>query len=134
MYFILVSYSKTQTVAGYRAMPSICHNPDWWVHEVIDRFGAHLISEEVNTIRFKNNILSLKEEGDSSSITQAYDKYVAKEDKHIQRNNLTFLRESRQWNSNITDQWGLMHCVIAAIRHILRFTHSCGSILLLTSI
>ena len=117
MYFILVSYSKTQTVAGYQAMPSIFHNPDWWVHEVIDRFGAHLISEEVNTIRFKNNILSLKEEGDSSSITQAYDKYVVKEDKHIQRNNLTFLRESRQWNSNITDQWGLLHCGLAAVLH-----------------
>ena len=61
--------------------------------DVMDRFGAHLISKEVNTIRFKNKILSLKEEGDSSSINQAYDKYVAKEDKRIQRKKMTFLRD-----------------------------------------
>ena len=85
-------------------MPSICHNPDWWVLEVMDGFGAHLISEEANPIRFNNKILSLKEEGDSSSINQVYDKYVPKEEKRIQRKNLTFIRESRQWNSNITDQ------------------------------
>ena len=98
-------------------MPSIFHNPDWWVIEVIDGIGAHLISEEANTIFFKNKILILKEEGDSSSINKAYGKYVTKEDKRIQRNNLNFLRESRQWNSNITDQLGLLHCGLAAVRN-----------------
>ena len=98
-------------------MPSICHNLDWWVLEVMDGFGAHLIYEEANNVRFENNILSLKEEGDSSSINRAYDKYVAKENKIIQHNKLSFLRESRQWNSNITDQWGLLHCGIAAVRN-----------------
>ena len=73
-------------------MPSICHNPDWWVLEVMDRFGAHLVSEEANNNFFNNKILRLKEEGDSSSINQAYDTYVAKKDKRIQRNNLTFIR------------------------------------------
>ena len=115
--FILVSSSKTQTFSRYQEMPSICHNPDWWVLEVMDGFGAHLISDESNTIRFKNKILSLKQEGDSSFINQAYDKYVAKEDKNIQRNNFTFIRESRQWNSNINDQWGLLHCGLADLRH-----------------
>ena len=99
-------------------MPSICHNPYWWVLEVMDGFGAPLISEEANTIRFINTILSLKEEGDSLSINQAYDTYVAKEYKRIQRNNLNFLRDSRQWKSNITDQWGLLHCGLAAARHM----------------
>ena len=98
-------------------MSSIFHNSDWWVIEVMDGFGAHLISEEANTIRFKNKIISLKEEGDSSYINQAYDKYVAKEDKHIQRNNLTFIMDSRKWNSDITNQWGLLHCGFAAVRH-----------------
>ena len=117
MSFILVSSSKTQTVAGYRSMTSICHNPDWWLLEVMDGFGAHLISEEANTIRFKNKIISLKEEGEFSSINQAYNKYFSKEDKIIQRNNLDFLRDSRQWNSNITDQWGLLHCGFSDVRH-----------------
>ena len=85
--------------------------------EVMDGFGAHLISKEANTIHFKNKILSLKEEGESSSINQTYDKYVSKEDKRIQRNNLTFIRESRQWNSNITDQWGLLKWGLSAVRH-----------------
>ena len=123
MYFILVSYSKTQTVAGYREMPSIFHNSDWWVIEVMGGFGAHPISEEENAIRFKNKIISLKEEGDSSSINQEYDKYVAKEDNRIQHNNLTFIRNSRHWNSNITDQWGLLHCGIAAVRHATMYPH-----------
>ena len=117
MSFILVSSSKTQTVAGYQEMSSIFHNSDWWVIEVMDGFGAHLISEEANTIRFKNNILILKEEGDSSSTNQAYDKYVAKEDKHIQRKNLNFIRESRQRTYNITDKWGLLNCGLAAVQH-----------------
>ena len=79
MSFILVSSSKTQTVAGYWAMPSICHNLDWWVVEVMYGFSAHLISKKANTLRFKNKILSLKEEGDSSFINQANDKYVSTE-------------------------------------------------------
>ena len=98
-------------------MSSIFHNPDWWVLEVMDGFGAHLISEEANNIRFKDKIIILKDEGDSSSINQAHDKYVAKEDNHIQRNKLNFIRDSRQWNSNITDQWGLLHYSLAAVRH-----------------
>ena len=58
-----------------------------------------------------------------SSINQAYDKYVAKEDNRIQHNNLTFIRNSRHWNSNITDQWGLLHCGIAAVRHATMYPH-----------
>ena len=92
MSFILVLFSKTQTVAGYRAMPSIFHNPDWWVLDVMDGFGTHLISKEAKTICLKNKILRLKEEGDSSSINQAYDKYASKEKNCIQHNNLTILR------------------------------------------
>ena len=98
-------------------MPSICHNTDWWVLEAMKIFDAHLISEEANTIRFKNNILILKEEGDSSSTNQAYDKYVAKEDKHIQRKNLNFIRESRQRTYNITDKCGQLNCGLAAVQH-----------------
>ena len=84
-------------------MPLICPNLDWWVLEVMDGFGAHMISKEANTTRLKNKILSLKEEVDSSSKNQAYDKYISKKDKCIQLKNLSFFRESRQWNSNITD-------------------------------
>ena len=98
-------------------MLSICHNLDWWVVDVMDGFSAHLISKEANTLRFKNKILSLKEEGDSSFINQANDKYVSNEDNRIQRNNLNFIRESRKCNYNITDQWGLLNCGLASVWH-----------------
>ena len=98
-------------------MPLICHNTDWWVLDFMDGFGVHLISEETNTICFKNKILSLKDKGDSLSINQAYDKYVFKEDKPIQCNNFTFIRESRKWNSNINGRWCLLHCGLSAVRH-----------------
>ena len=109
-----------QNVAGYRAMPVIVDNPEWWVVEIMDGFGAHTISYKANKIRLDNKVLSLKEEGDSSSINQAYDKYVAKSDKHIQRINLNYLKACTQFNCNIPDQWGLLHCGLAAVRHTSR--------------
>ena len=57
-------------VPGIRAMPYIKANPDWWVLEIFDGFGAHLLDEESLRLRWINKILSLKEEGDSSSINQ----------------------------------------------------------------
>ena len=55
---------------GIHAMPYIKANPDWWVLEIFDGFGAHLLDEESLRLRWINKILSLKEEGDSSSINQ----------------------------------------------------------------
>ena len=51
-------------------------NPQWWVLEVFDEFGPHTSSLSSMKIRFDNNILSLKEEGGSSHVNQAYDKFV----------------------------------------------------------
>ena len=104
---------------GHDALPILCPGDI----EVMDRFGTHLISEEANTLCFKSKIISLKEEVDSSSINQAYNKYFAKEDNRIQRKNLTFLRDSSQWNSDITDQWSLFHCFIAAVRYTTMHPH-----------
>ena len=33
-------------VPGIRAMPYIKANPDWWVLEIFDGFGAHLLDKE----------------------------------------------------------------------------------------
>ena len=72
-----------QNVAGYRMMPIVVDNPDWWMVEIMDGFGAHTILYNANKLRLGNKILSLKEEGDSSSVNQAYNKCVAKLDKAI---------------------------------------------------
>jgi hypothetical protein len=52
--------------------------------EIFDGFGAHLTNLNALKQRAEAKILSIKEEGDSSSYNQAYDKHVAKSDKHHQ--------------------------------------------------
>ena len=98
-------------------MEAVVDNPQWWMVEIMDGFGAHTIPYAANKLRTENKILSIKEEGDSSSINQAYDKYVAKSDKAIQRINLNYLKATSRYNSCITDQWGLLQCGLAAVRH-----------------
>ena len=65
-------------VRGMRGMSVIRDNPEWWALEVFDGFGVHITSVMANELRYEAKILSLKEEGDSSSVNQAYDKFVAK--------------------------------------------------------
>ena len=65
-------------VEGYRAMEVVHDNPQWWMVEIVDGSGAHLSNYNAMKLRFDNKILTMKEEGDSSTINQAYDKQVAK--------------------------------------------------------
>ena len=60
-------------------------------------------------------ILIIKEEGDSSSYNQAFDKHVAKSNKHHMQCSLTLLRSMKKRNSNLVDQWDLIHCGLASI-------------------
>jgi hypothetical protein len=78
-------------VKEYRALPVVKDNPQWWMIEIFDGFGAHLTSVNALKQYAEAKILSIKEEGDSSLYNQAYDKHVAKSDKLHQRHLLTFL-------------------------------------------
>lgn len=98
-------------------MPVVVDNPQWWVLELLDGFGAHTASHKASLIRYENKVLSLKEDADSSSINQAYDKEVAKSDKRIQRQSLAHLQNLKQFNANIVDQWSIMLTGLAAVRH-----------------
>ena len=42
--------------------------------EISDGFGAHILLLPAMKERFDDNIISLKEEGDSSHVNQKYDK------------------------------------------------------------
>lgn len=101
-------------------MPIVKSNPQWWVLEIFDGFGAHLNSLEANQIRADNKVLSLKEEADTSHINQAYDKFAARADKRVQRQNLRWLLKDRQYCSNIVGQTSLISCGLAAVRHTSR--------------
>ena len=85
--------------------------------EIFDGFGAHLNNLPSLKKRVIHKILSLKDEGDSSSFNQAYDREVAKANKNIQRMNLSYLRQDCRYNQSIVDQWKLLCCGLAAVRH-----------------
>ena len=70
-------------VKGYRAMPYVKENPDWSMVELLDGFRSHENGFEANELRASNNIMSLKEESNTSHANQAYDQFVAKNDKKV---------------------------------------------------
>jgi hypothetical protein len=71
--------------------------------------------------RFDNGILSLKEEGDSSHVNQACDKFVAKSDKAFKAESLSMLRSS-SYSCGVLSQWSLVHVGLYAIRGTKRDT------------
>jgi hypothetical protein len=95
-------------------------NPQWWVLEIFDGFGAHLLSHKANEERFAAKILSLKEEGDTSHACQAYDKHVAKGDKAAKYLSLSFLRTRFKVSNLIIDQWSLVQVGMFAVRDTTR--------------
>lgn len=97
-------------------MPFIRDNPQWYVVEIFDGFGAHLNNYQALKLRMDARVISIKEEADSSSINQAYDKLVARSDKTVQRKNLSYLRELKGSNE-FRDQWDLIHVGLAAVRY-----------------
>lgn len=64
----------------------------------------------------KKKIMSLKEEGNSSHVNQAYDKEVARNDNAHAAQSLAFLRKSRYATGHITNQWDLVLVVLGALR------------------
>ena len=90
-------------------------NPDWLMTEIMDGFGAHLASYEAMRIRKEKNIQQVKEEGDSSHVNQAYNKFVAKQDKQVSYESLAMLRKSTYARSYV-DQWDLIHVGLYAVR------------------
>jgi hypothetical protein len=103
-------------IRGYRNMPYVRENPDWWMLEIVDGFGSHVSSLEASQMRWNAKILLIKEEGDSSSVNQAYDKLVAKEDKRVLRATLSDIRNMKGSNNFLT-QWDLVHCGLRSVQH-----------------
>jgi hypothetical protein len=87
-------------VKGIRGMPVIHDNPQWWAIELFDGFGPHTSSYYAMKHRYDNKILCLKEEGDSSHVNQAYDKFVAKSDKSLQKDGLSIVRDHK-WKRHV---------------------------------
>jgi hypothetical protein len=102
-------------IERYCSLPVTCDNPKCWMIEIIDGFGVHLNNLSSMKKHASAKILSMKEEGDSSSCSQAYDKHVTKSNKHHMQCSLTLLQSMKNRNSNLVDQWDLIHRGLATI-------------------
>ena len=94
-----------------RQMNVICEHPDWWVYLSLDGYGSHVNVTKALEIFAEHQILIVKEEGDTSHVNQAYDQFVAKEDKrhmHMQLNTV------RRPLGHAMDQWILISIAINA--------------------
>jgi hypothetical protein len=140
---IIMTPNAFMTIDAWEAMtPSICKglrninkfvaaNPQWWMLEIFDGFGAHLLSFTAMQQRLDNKILSLKEEGDSSHVNQGYDKFVAKSDKIAKGVGLAMLRGQKLVTKGVVDQWGMVLVGMMAVRAATRETwtrsyHACN--------
>ena len=67
-----------ELVEGYIKIRKHVHaNPDWWLFEIVDVFGAHMDSEKAMKLHYEAKIVMGKEEGGTYHICQAYDDQVS---------------------------------------------------------
>ena len=97
---------------GYRSMPYLKENPQWFFLEITNGFGAHHNLLDALQMRLDHKCIALKEEGDSSHVNQAYDRFVAKGDKRHATDSLSFLRGLRFKTGAVLDQYSLVHVVL----------------------
>ena len=99
---------------GIRQMKGICDHPNWWVVLSLDGFGSHLDPEAL-LVFSKYKILIVKEEGDTSQVSQAYDQQTAKEDKRWTRE---MLDGYKFHISAIITQWELILIINEALNNV----------------
>ena len=69
------------SVHRYHRMPIVYDYPQWWMLEILDRFGSCIHNLPSLKKCVINKVLSLKDERDLSSFNQAYNREVSKSDK-----------------------------------------------------
>ena len=95
-------------------MKGICDHPEWWVVFSLDGFGSHLDAQSLVVFsQFK--ITVVKEEGDTSQVSQAYDQMVAKEDKHFTRQMLDGYKFHIK---HMINQWELIIIINEALNEV----------------
>ena len=103
--------------AGLRKIRKIVEaNPQWWMLDIFDGFGAHLSSLKASQVHCKHKILSLDEEGDSLQYNKVHDMFFPKGDKAAKTESLGMMRNIKYVNRGVVDEWGLVHVGFYAIR------------------
>jgi hypothetical protein len=106
-------------IKGLRSSdPIIQANPQWWVLGVFYGHGPHMMSlpASMQLLCYDWKILSLKQEGNSSHVNQAHNKFVAPANKSAKVESLVMLWGCTIANKGVVDQWGLIHVGLVAIR------------------
>ncbi len=99
---------------GIRSMNGVHDHPNFWVVLSLDRFGSHLNSDAL--LVFCNyKILVIKEEGDTSQVSQAYDQMMAKADKRQFRD---FVDTVRARYKSVLNQWGIIIIVNNSLNQV----------------
>ena len=95
-------------------MERVRDHPKWWVILLLDGFQSHLEPKALEVFA-KNKILIVKEEGDTSQVSQAYDQEVAKEDKRWARELLDSYKFAVK---DTVSQWDLIIIANAAFNEV----------------
>jgi hypothetical protein len=107
-------------IKGLRSTdPIVQVNHQWWVLEVFDGNGPHMMSLPAMQLCYDCKILSSKEEGDSSHVNQAFVKLVAPANKSVKKESLAMLWGCTLGNKWVVDQQCIIHVgmfVIQALR------------------
>jgi hypothetical protein len=99
---------------GVREMKVIKDHPNLWVVLSLDGFGSHLVPQAL--FKFRDyKIIVVKEEGDTSHISQAYDQMVAKADKRAFRE---LLDTYKAHHKGVLNQWAIILIVNEALNHV----------------
>ena len=99
---------------GIRAMERIKDHPDLWVVLSLDGFGSHLVPESLVVFN-EHKILVVKEEADTSQVSQAYDQVVARADKRKFRE---LLDTFKAHHKGVLNQWSIVLIVNAAYNEV----------------
>jgi hypothetical protein len=96
--------------------PIVQANPQLWVLEVFNGHGGpHTMSLPAMQLCYDSKILSLKEEGHSSHVNQAYDKFVAPANKNAKYESIANALGCTLVKEGAVDQWGLIHVGLFAL-------------------
>ena len=83
--------------------PFVKENIQWFMIEIFDSFGAHMSSVFALKMRLTYKILSLKEEGHTSHVNQAYEKFAAKSNKESCSYSVGVQHECKYYNCGVVD-------------------------------
>jgi hypothetical protein len=89
---------------GICKMNGIKDNKDWWVVLSLDGFGSHLGPDALLELN-RHKILVVKEEGDTSHLSQAYDQMVTRSDKRKFRESVDNVKT---YHKSILNQWDII--------------------------